>query len=311
MWRGQMSARVFISYRRDDARWPARQVFDAFVKVLPRDHVFMDIDSIPLGSDFPKVLKGWVDQSDILLALIGSGWLDATNPRTNQRRLDDPHDFVRLELCEALSRGIPVVPVLLDGVAMPMPEQLPDDIKQLSRRQAEFVEYRTFEADVQRMIGKLQLDASREPEKPKPVLPPINTAPAKFVGSTKLGPKSEWKLPLAILAIGVMGASWALWEGGSNTTAAPQSYNSNTIQGQFEIQLRHDQEIESKRQLIHSLNRAEDLRVIFQNYPELRSDVNIQLSTLGFSASMFNGQAVVYNKEPITDPELLKKLNGN
>ncbi len=98
-----MTARVFISYRRDDSRYQARMVYTAFTDVLARDNVFMDIDSIPPGADFVAILEGWVGQCEILLALIGTGWVGAADPRTGRRRLDNPHDFVRIEICERRS----------------------------------------------------------------------------------------------------------------------------------------------------------------------------------------------------------------
>jgi uncharacterized membrane protein YeaQ/YmgE (transglycosylase-associated protein family) len=152
-----MPSKIFISYRRDDSKYQARGVYDAFQKVLPRDNVFMDVDSIPPGADFVEILEGWVDKCEVLLALIGQGWASATDPKTGRRRLENPHDFVRVEVREALVRGIPVVPVLLDGTPMPDANELPDDIKKLVRRQAEFIEYRTFDADVARLVKKLQI----------------------------------------------------------------------------------------------------------------------------------------------------------
>ena len=124
---------------------------------LPDDHVFMDVNSIPPGANFRKILKDWVDQCEVLLPLIGPGWIDAREPKTNQRRLDNKDDFVRIEIGQALARGIPVVPVLLDGTAMPDVDLLPDDLKEIVNRQAEFVEYRTFDADVERLIRRLKL----------------------------------------------------------------------------------------------------------------------------------------------------------
>ena len=126
-------------------------------QVVPHDHVFMDIDSIPPGVNFRKTLKNWVDQCDVLLALIGPGWIDATDPKTKRRRLENQSDFVRIEVGQALARDIPVVPVLLDGAAMPDVELLPDDLKELVDRQAEFVEFRTSKADVERLIRNLRL----------------------------------------------------------------------------------------------------------------------------------------------------------
>jgi hypothetical protein len=152
-------AKVFISYRREDSRYQARMIHSAFCKAIPKDHVFMDIDSIPPGANFRKILKNWVGQCEILLALIGPGWLEARNSQNQQRRLDNKSDFVRIEIGEALARGIPVVPVLLDGAPIPDVDLLPDDLKELVDRQAEFVEYRTFDADVERLIRKLRLTA--------------------------------------------------------------------------------------------------------------------------------------------------------
>jgi len=130
----------------------------AFCAVIPDDNVFMDVASIPPGANFRKILKDWVNQCDVLLALIGPGWIDASDPQTKGRRLDNPSDFVRIEIGEALARDIPVVPVLIDGAPLPDVGLLPDDLKELVARQAEFVEYRTFDADVERLIKKLGLD---------------------------------------------------------------------------------------------------------------------------------------------------------
>src|SRR4029077_10147581 len=138
---------------------PARMIYNAFRAVLPRNNVFMDVDSIPLGADFVETLEGWVEKCEILLALIGPGWADAIDPKTSRKRLQNDYDFVRVEIREALKRGIPVVPVLLDGTPMPDPEHLPDDLKRLVRRQAEFVEFRSFDADVERLIKKLGIKA--------------------------------------------------------------------------------------------------------------------------------------------------------
>ena len=156
-----MASKVFISYRRDDSRYQARMIHAAFCQVLPRDHVFMDVDTILPGANFRKILKDWVGQCEVLLALIGPGWLDARDTKTQQRRLDNKSDFVRIEIGEALERSIPVVPVLLDRTPMPDVNLLPEDLKELVDRQAEFVEYRTFDTDVKRLIRKLGLRPAR------------------------------------------------------------------------------------------------------------------------------------------------------
>jgi len=158
---GKQSKKVFISYRRDDSRYQAHRIFEAFKKKLSRENVFMDIDSIPLGHDFVDVLKEWVGQCEIFLALVGPGWVSCSDPQTGKLRLDNPNDFVRVEIREALARGIPVVPVLIDGASMPDEKQLPEDLRLLARRHAEFVDFRTFDPDVRRLIKKLGITGTR------------------------------------------------------------------------------------------------------------------------------------------------------
>ena len=149
------SVKVFISYRREDSKWPARQIYEAFLRHLPPEQVFIDIDSILPGADFVEILEQQVEACEKVLALIGPCWIGNADPKTGRRRLDNPNDFVRIEICAALSRAIPVVPVLLEGAPMPEVNQLPEDMRMLVRKQAEFVEYRTFDTDVDRLIKRL------------------------------------------------------------------------------------------------------------------------------------------------------------
>jgi formylglycine-generating enzyme required for sulfatase activity len=200
MVQGVMPSKVFISYRRDDSRYQARIIYQAFCRVLPREHVFMDIDSIPPGANFHKTLRNWINESEVLLALVGPGWIDATDPKTSLRRLDNPSDFVRIEIGEALARDIPVVPVLLDGTPMPDFNVLPDDLKELVDRQAEFVEYRTFDADVERLIKKLmtQRPAQAVPARPvvapQAVTAPVVPPPRAASGENRMRAKGRIKV---------------------------------------------------------------------------------------------------------------------
>lgn len=210
-----------MSYRRDDSKWQARPIHEAFCRAVPRDHVFMDIDSIPPGANFRKTLKAWVDQCDVLLALIGPGWIDAADPRTGRRRLENPSDLVRIEIGEALARDIPVVPVLLDGAPMPEAERLPGDLKELADRQAELVEFRTFDADAQRLIRKLRVGEDRSvvdasvsprPEAAGDVPAPWLVPPPLFAPSTPTSaPKS------AHLAVPSMSSPSAMTGAGSDS----------------------------------------------------------------------------------------------
>jgi thiol-disulfide isomerase/thioredoxin len=158
-------AKIFISYRREDSEWPAHEIYTAIRRRLAdRDEdVFIDVDHIPLGVDFKDYIDGVVAKCDVLLALIGRGWLEARDPESGNRRLDNPEDFVRLEIAAALERGVKVVPVLLDGTAPPRESQLPDDLKALSLRNGIEVNRASFKTDVERLITGLRIQPAAEP----------------------------------------------------------------------------------------------------------------------------------------------------
>src|SRR5262245_46730469 len=109
-----MAVNLFISYRRDDSAGHAGRVYDRLEREFGRDRLVMDVDSIPLGANFLKVIGEEVAKCDVLLAIIGPGWLDARDEK-GIRRLDNPDDFVRIEIATALKRAIPVIPILLEG----------------------------------------------------------------------------------------------------------------------------------------------------------------------------------------------------
>jgi TIR domain len=122
-------SRVFISYRREDSGYPAGWLFDQLAASLGADRVFKDVDSIEPGDDFAEVISDAVSSCAVLLAVIGDRWLAAADE--DGRRLDDPGDFVRLEIEAALTRGVRVIPVLVGGARMPRPAQLPPSLASL------------------------------------------------------------------------------------------------------------------------------------------------------------------------------------
>jgi hypothetical protein len=127
--------RFFISYRREDSAYPAQAIYDRLKVRFGPDSAIFDADTIPLGVDFVKFLDGQVRKCDILLAVIGDTWATIQRP-DGKRRLDDPEDFVRIEIAAALKRDIPVVPVLVGNASVPRPQELPPNLKMLARRNA-------------------------------------------------------------------------------------------------------------------------------------------------------------------------------
>src|SRR5262245_28003345 len=115
----------------------------------------MDVDSIAPGLDFVRVLEEQVGQCDALLAVIGKGWIDARDDK-GARRLDNPEDFVRIEIESALKQDKRVIPVLVGDTRMPRPEELPEAIRALARRNAVRLSHERFRADAQGLIKALQ-----------------------------------------------------------------------------------------------------------------------------------------------------------
>jgi len=126
-------ARITISYRRDDSGVITGRIFDRLATHYGRDSVFRDIDSIPPGADFRHHINQVLDESDILLAIVGPRWLGA---RGGQNRMDDEADPVRIEIEIGLRKQMPVIPVLVLRAAMPRVAQLPDTVKDFAYRHA-------------------------------------------------------------------------------------------------------------------------------------------------------------------------------
>jgi hypothetical protein len=146
--------RIFISYRREETAYPAGWLFDRLAHHFDGGQVFKDVDSIQPGDDFVEVIATAVGSCDVLLALIGAEWLTITDDH-GERRLDNPEDFVRLEIEAALTRGVKVIPILLDGARMPRAEELPASLAKLVRRQALELHPARFDHDTSRLLRVL------------------------------------------------------------------------------------------------------------------------------------------------------------
>jgi hypothetical protein len=114
------SPKIFISSRRQDSRSSVNALFGALCTALDRQQIFMDIDTISPGEDFVAAIENEVSKCDVLIAVIGARWLTSTDAG-GRRLLDNPVDFVRMEVAAALKSSIPVIPVLVDGALMPKP----------------------------------------------------------------------------------------------------------------------------------------------------------------------------------------------
>ena len=151
-----MTDQIFISYRRDDAAYVTGHINDLLRKEFGDEAVFTDVDNIALGVDFRAVLDQTVSQCQVLLAVIGAEWLTVSD-QDGRSRLEDPADFVRIEIESALNRDIPVIPLLISGAKMPAAEDLPDSLRDFAFRNGTQIRPAPdFSVDMARLIKNLQ-----------------------------------------------------------------------------------------------------------------------------------------------------------
>jgi tetratricopeptide (TPR) repeat protein len=202
-----MPDQIFISYRRDDAAYVTGHINDLLRKEFGDDAVFTDVDNIALGVDFRSVLDETVSQCHVLLAVIGSTWLSARD-QDGKLRLQDPADYVRVEIESALKRNIPVIPLLIGGAVMPKPEELPESLRSLAYRNGMPVRPGPdFSVDMSRLIKSLhrffairQTSGSAEPELQHVETTPRSSQPEKKQAAAKAAAQ---KRPVADLRIAV------------------------------------------------------------------------------------------------------------
>ena len=161
---GRARGRIFISYRRDDSSGHVLALLQPLHDRFGADRIFKDTDSIKPGQDFVDVLKRELASCSVMLVIIGREWLTITDPRLKTRRLDDPQDFLRMEVATALKdEHVLVVPVLVARAKMPSADELPEELHQLARRNAIELTDSHWKTDVNDLIGVIEkaIDARR------------------------------------------------------------------------------------------------------------------------------------------------------
>jgi hypothetical protein len=164
---------VFISYRRETSSGEARALFNELAGRLGKSSVFMDVDSIALGRDFRTALQKTLESCDLMLVVIDKHWLEAKDVE-GRIRLQNPKDYVRMEIEAALKRDIVVTPVLVQGASMPSAEQLPAEMGEFAYRNAFGLSFDRWDSDVAEMVRRLSLVPSerKEPAAPDHALVP-------------------------------------------------------------------------------------------------------------------------------------------
>ena len=152
--------RIFISYRRDDTAPYAGWLHELLAQRFGKSNVFKDVSTVRPGMDFTKAVMEAVASSSVLIVLIGPGWEAAADDQ-GRRRLEDPEDWVRVEIEAALDKNLLIIPVLVRGVRMPSGDWLPPSLLRLTHMQALQVDYENFEEDVKRLVYAIETGQPR------------------------------------------------------------------------------------------------------------------------------------------------------
>lgn len=136
-----MVGKIFINYRRDDSIGMAGRLHHRLAQTFSRSKLFMDVDHIPAGADFVAHLNSQVAECDVVLVVIGPNWVGVKD-ESGRRRLDNPDDFVVIEIAAALARDIRVIPILVDGSRMPTASELqPENLLCNHERNSQYAQF--------------------------------------------------------------------------------------------------------------------------------------------------------------------------
>ncbi len=239
--------KVFITYRRQETAIHAGRLYDAMVVRFGEGNVFMDVDMAP-GVDFVERITEAVAACHVLIVVMGPTWATVKNDE-GEARLADPEDFVRLEVETALRRrDVTPIPVLVGGAQMPNREDLPEELRALTRRNALELSNLRWRQDVGRLISTLdellaesrpvpgapfaERGAESEKAAPADAAQPGETAPPSTVSTatpleaktaapwTRLGRRTRWAL-LGTLAIAAIVVAIVVAAGGGGSSSPP------------------------------------------------------------------------------------------
>lgn len=164
--------RVFISYRHSTSGYLAYLLRERLQEQDTHMEVFLDEESIRSGRAFPDVIEREIKRADVLLALVGPGWLHRESqdenyiPRRRRRsrrsRVTTKYrtveqDYVLFELGLAAENHKKVIPILHSGARPIRKEALPRDLRWFAALHTHpFGKPADFERDVEGLTGILQ-----------------------------------------------------------------------------------------------------------------------------------------------------------
>ncbi len=147
---------IFLSYRRSESADVAGRIYDSLVAEFSRDGVFKDVDSIPISVPFRNYIRDALENVRTVVVVIGPTWATITG-ENGRPRLEDPKDFVRMEVEMALRLGIPTIPITVSNAGMPEPRDLPEALRELCNRNGQPVRPDPdYHRDIGRLVSRLR-----------------------------------------------------------------------------------------------------------------------------------------------------------
>ena len=189
---------IFICYRREDTAGVVGRIYDRLVQRFGKDTIFKDVDSLPLGRDFRRHIDSVVSECCVALVVVGDRWIGASGAS----RLDDPRDYVRIEIESALKRDIPVIPLLVQNAELPPDERLPDSLKDFAYRNGMTIGHDPhFHSDVDRLIKHLEElieDRRKETEAELAATSTAIPAPEQVAPDDRQGSTDTYQQPIQV-----------------------------------------------------------------------------------------------------------------
>lgn len=155
------NGKIFISYRRGDSSGESGRLNENLEQIFGDENVYFDVEAIGGGINFKKDILRALNSCKVLIAVIGPRWLDIKDD-AGKKRLENPDDFIRLEISTALSRGIMVIPLLVNGATQPKRSELPDDIKDLAGLNSLEISNKRWNYDLNELVKTLKKKLRKE-----------------------------------------------------------------------------------------------------------------------------------------------------
>ncbi len=240
-------SQIFISYRREDNPEAAGRIYDRLKSHFGEKNVFFDIDSIPPGIDFRQFISESISKCDVLLVIIGDKWLAKNDNGIS--RLEDPADFVRLEIEAALKRRIPVIPVPVGKAKEPSKEELPPTLKDLHyRNSCEVRSGTSFEGHILRLINGIENSTKQLINTDN-----LNPIPENKKGQHKKRRFGAWKVLFGIVIVCI--ALFIYWNLSQSRRTSTTSKAKDTAEAVHEAaEAIHDAAPEKKLQVVSRLS---------------------------------------------------------